>query len=248
MAMSEEFKRALAEGWEKAKEEKAKRRAENRERWRTRRDWSDDNKHKIAVEVEDPSGKEGVSTSLQRLRSIMADPNVALHRRLDAAEVILTFELGPGAGVGVDPDQIAAASFKFLRAVSDDATTPDALKFRALKSIVGIENARVAAKSGAEANIAKRQLVINLVNSVRSRLYREAGVWPVVVASGSDWGLQWEDDFPWPSEWPGDWAWPATGFNAKLQHGVSQSFLVELRSIRARNRADDWEKFLTPTN
>src|SRR6516162_11558400 len=107
MAMSEEFKRALAEGWEKAKEEKAKRRAENRERWQTRRDWSDDNKHKIAVEVEDPSGKEGVSTSLQRLRSIMADPNVALHRRLDAAEVILTFELGPGAGVGIDPDQIA---------------------------------------------------------------------------------------------------------------------------------------------
>jgi hypothetical protein len=246
--MSDEFRRKTEEGWEKAKADKAARRKANRERWAKRRDWSDDNEHKIAIEVEDPSGKEGVSTSLQRLRSIMADPNVALHRRLDAAEVILTFELGPGAGVGIDPDQIAAASFKFLRAVSDDATTPDALKFRALKSIVGIENARVAAKSGAEANIAKRQLVLNLVNSVRSRLYREAGVWPVVVASGSEWALRWEDDFPWPSEWPGSWAWPPTTFSTALQHGISDTFRAELLSIRATNRPDTWEKFLTPTH
>jgi hypothetical protein len=88
----------------------------------------------------------------RKMRAIMADPNARLYRRLDAAEVVLSYECGVGAGVGVDPETIAAASFKFLRAAADDVSTPEALKFRALKSIVAVENARAQAKSSAITN------------------------------------------------------------------------------------------------
>jgi hypothetical protein len=245
MAMSEEFRRAMADGWEEAKKAKAERRAENRRKWSERRDWSDDNQHKIEAEVPiEPTSEAGGSRSLSKLRSLMANPSVALHRRLDAAEIILVYELGPGAAVGADPEQVAAASYRFLNVVVDDPQTPEALRFRALRSIAAVENARAAQKSNAVTNADKHALLVALVNAERSRAIRAADCWS--KAKETDvWALRSSDDFPWPEGWPGDWEWPATSFAAELEQASDvTAFREKLRSIRARNRDDNWERFL----
>jgi hypothetical protein len=249
--MSDEFRRKTEEGWQKAKEAKAKRRAENREKWSRRRDWSSEEEHKIAVDIEDTPGSsdEHVSASLRQMRAIMGDSTVALFRRLDAAEVLLSYELGPGAAVGVDPELIASTSYRFLKAVVEDSSTPEALRFRALKSIVAVENARAQAKSSAVTNAEKRELLLRLVNAERVRALRASGNWPEAVKGGDQWALKRSDDFSWPDGWPGDWPWPCKTFSTALEqvHDVT-TFREQLRSVRARNRADDWELFFGPTH
>jgi hypothetical protein len=133
MPMTPEVRQKWTEAWREAQKAKDERRKENREKWAKRRDWSDDNEHKIAVAIE--ANGAGGSRSLAALRTIMADPDTPLHRRLGAAEVVLAFELGPGAAVGADVDKIAAGSYQFLNAVIDTPGTPEALRFRCLKMI-----------------------------------------------------------------------------------------------------------------
>ena len=249
VTMSEEFRRKTMEGWEKAKEARAQRRKENREKWAKRRDWDSDNDHKLDTEVEDiPSEASKGSGSLAKMRAIMLDNSVALYRRLEAAEVVLSYELGPGAGVGIDPDEIAAVSFKFLRTVVDSTSTPEALRFRALKAIISVENARAQAKSTAITNTEKREVLLNLVNSERVSELRDAGVWSEVAKTDQQWALKWEDSFDWPDkDWPGQWAWPVSTMVLSLEQ-LSDIVLFRqaLRSVRARNRVDDWERFLEP--
>jgi hypothetical protein len=134
----------------------------------------------------------------------MGDPNVALHRGIEAAETLVPFEIAPGAANNVDPELVAAKSFQFLRAVIDAKETPEALRFRALKCVAGIENARVQLKSTSVINADKRALLLNLVNAERSRALRDAGVWPEAVKTDA-WTLRSSHDFPWPEGWPGDW-------------------------------------------
>ena len=95
---------------------------------------------------------------------------------------------------------------------------------------------------------AKRELLIALINAERVRTFRAAGVWFEAVKTDA-WALKNGDDFPWPAGWPGDWAWPPATFWVALDqaHDVA-TFREQLRSIRARNRADDWEQFLAPTH
>jgi hypothetical protein len=250
MARSKAFEQALVEGWQKAKEAKAKRRAENREKWSRRRDWSSEEEHRIAVGIEDTPGSsdEHASASLRQMRAIMGDSTTALFRRLDAAEVLLSYELGPGAAVGVDPELIASTSYKFLKAVVEDGSTPEALRFRALKSIVAVENARAQAKSSAATNAEKRELLRKLVNSERVRSFRAAGVWSEAVKTDG-WVLRNSDTFDWPLGWPGQWAWPAVIFSAVLEQSRDvTAFREQLRAIRATNRPDDWERFLASTD
>jgi hypothetical protein len=248
--MPEEFRRKTMEGWEKAKQEKLKRRAENREKWARRRDWSSDDEHKIAVGVEDTSASsdESISASLRQMRVIMADSTVPLFRRLDAAEVLLSYELGPGAAVGVDPELIASTSYKFLKAVADNASTPEALKFRALKLVVSVENARAQAKSSAITTAEKRQLLIGLINNARSCSFRAAGTWSEAVKT-TEWALTSSDTFDWPKGWPGEWSWPLASFSALLEQAQDVTAFRELLlSIRATNRDDRWEDYLGPTH
>jgi hypothetical protein len=242
----EEHRRIWTEAWTEARQRKDQRRAENRERWAKRRDWSDDNEHKVAVAIE--ANGAGGSRSLAALRAIMADPDTPLHRRLDAAEVVLAFELGPGAAVGADIDQIAAGSYQFLNAVIDTAGTPEALRFRCLKMIASVENARAASKNTVAEHAAKRALLLKLVNSERVRTFRAAGVWSEAVRTDA-WALKTSDDFPWPAGWPGDWPWPPASFSTALENvfGVT-AFKEQLRAVKATNRADDWERFLGPTH
>jgi hypothetical protein len=73
---------------------------------------------------------------------------------------------------------------------------------------------------------------------------RRAGTWNTVL--NESWALRAEDTFDWPSGWPGAWQWPATSCSKELQNGRDiEAFRRELLSVKARNRLDDWERFLT---
>jgi hypothetical protein len=245
MARDGEFQRALRAGWEKAKQDKLKRRADNREKWARRRDWSSDDEHVSDARVEENVSEtvDNAAASLTKMRRIMSNPALPLYRRLEAAEIVLSYELGPGAAAGTNPEQIAAGSYKFLRAVTDDETTPESLKFRALKALVGIENSRAAARSINATHEEKRRLLLNLINAERVQALRRAGTWNTVL--NQQWALESSDQFDWPEGWPGLWQWPVNSFSNQLSKGSNvDAFRRELLSIRAKNRPDDWERFL----
>ena len=252
---SDEYRRVLDDAWQTARAEKLERRRQNREAWASSPNNSH-NRHKndaivSSLELEENTAAGG-SESLRKLRAIMADTNPQLYRRLDAAEVVLSYELGPAAAVGADPSEIAAGSYHFLKAVADAPETPEALKFRALKSIVTVENARVQVKNTAVEYSAKRELVVKLCNAERGRALRAAGVWRGVIARGDPWSLETTDEFDWPNpQWPGDWTWPPhNNWSAMLEAAGgdaarNEAFRAQLRAIKAKNRPDDCEKLLS---
>jgi hypothetical protein len=189
----------------------------------------------IAAEVvSDANG----SASLHRLRRIMGSPDIQLYRRMDAAEIILGYELAPGAVAGADPDEISAGSYRFLKAVIDDPETPEALEFRALKCIAQVENARAQIRNAGEQLGMKRALFVELVNAERRHTLIAAGKWP---ASGP-WCLETSDTFVWSADWPGLWGWPPRAIGAAYKPDSRDAFRTMLRSVRATNRDDDWDK------
>lgn len=195
---SKEFNDLMIAGWLKKKEERAQARKENKERWAKRRDWSDTSEHRTDIAIEAlPEGNE--SRSLKRLRQIMGDTQAALTRRLEAAELVLTYELAPAAGVGVDPEAIAASSYQFLAAVAEADGTPEALRFRALKSIAAVENARAALKTSAQGLQARHRLANDLANAELQRALRAQDRWREAVSQGSWWTAAGED---WAGPWP----------------------------------------------
>jgi hypothetical protein len=179
--MSDELRQKTMEGWQQAKADKLERRRQNREKWAQRRDWSDDNQQTLDTGNIPQDTNGNTSASLQQLRDIMTNSGVPLFRRLDAAEVLLTYELGPAAAVGADPEQIASVSYRFLKSVVDNNSTPEALRFRALKSIVAVENARASVKSTAAEYQAKRELLCRLIVAERQSALRTAGRWAEAV-------------------------------------------------------------------
>jgi hypothetical protein len=234
--MPEEFRRKTMEGWEKAKADKLKRRAENREKWAKRREWSDDNQHTVEAEVSIEPNGEG-SASLQQLRALMANPSVPLYRRLDCAEVILSYELGPAAAVGADPDMIAAGSYRFLKEIAATQAVPEALRFRALKSIVAVENARASITNTAANDSVKRHLWLALLNATRSARLRREGHWP---PPDDSWALT-IDDVELPQSWRGQ-PWPPVSFAAALEEGDTSALKAELTAMAERSSATKPQK------
>jgi hypothetical protein len=240
------------ENWSEARKAREQRRAENRANW-ANSPLNAANRHKdtygaTAPEIASEANGGGGSRSLAALRTIMADPNTPLHRRLDAAEVVLAFELGPGAAVGVDIDQIAAGSYLFLNTVIGTPGVPEALRFRALRLVASVENARAASKNTVAEHEAKRRLLINLANSRRIAALRKAGTWARVVESNEPWALEAGDTIDWPnSQWPGTWPWPPASFAAELEHADPEriaAFKQELLNIRTTNRVDRFDEIL----
>jgi hypothetical protein len=129
------------------KEARAARRAANQEEWR--RNHINSNQQTAALrEIAAPELPEPEDTSpLEKLRAIMLDSTQLLYRRLDAAELVLAYELAPGALVDVPPSEVAANSYRFLRGVADAPDVPERLQFRALKAILSINHKRAAAAS-----------------------------------------------------------------------------------------------------
>jgi hypothetical protein len=238
--------------WAEAKKAKEDRRRQNREGWAVS-PHNSHNRHKqdavvLGLSLDEEAAAGGGSASLRKMRAIMADTNAQLYRRLDAAEIVLSYELSPGAAVGADPNTIAAASYHFLKAVADDPQVPEALKFRALKSIVAIENQRVQVKNSAAEYDTKKRLSIALCNAERGRALRAAGVWRQVIERNEPWFLEAGDDLAAPPGWfDGGWHWPTSSFAAQLEHADPEriaAFKQELLNIRATNRVDRFDEIL----
>jgi hypothetical protein len=255
MPMTPEVHQKWTEAWQQAKAEKLKRREQNREEWRTSpknaMNVRGEMLEALAVPGEPHDDESNGSSSLDQLRRIMGDPSIVLHRRIDAAEVLVPFEIAPGAATNVDPDQVAAKSFQFLRAVIDAKETPEALRFRALKCVAGIENARVQLKNSNVTNAVKKELLVKLVNAERNRRLRQTGRWPEIVASDMQWFVTTSDDLEAPAGWYNDsWVWPVAGFAAQLEHIDTERtaiFKQQLLAIRPANRIDPFDQLLANT-
>jgi hypothetical protein len=215
MPMTPEVRQKWTEAWREAQKAKDERRRLNREKWAKRRDWSDDNEHKLEADVAIEPNGEG-SDSLRAMRKIMADTNAQLYRRLDAAECVLTYELGPAAAVGADPATIAAASYRFLKTVAEDASVPEGLRFRALRSVLSVENVRASITNTAANDAVKRQLWLGMLNATRSARLRRSGQWP---PPDDSWAFK-EADVELPRSWIGQ-TWPPTEFAALLDTDAS---------------------------
>jgi hypothetical protein len=108
-------------------------RRENMRRWATSPDNANNQKSATLAAVAEVPPEEPIPpiASLEALRALMVNAELPLHRRIDAAEVVLSYELGAASLAGADPDvPIAAASFKFLQAVASNPEVPEALRFR----------------------------------------------------------------------------------------------------------------------
>lgn len=207
------------------------------------------------VVLEDPG--DGGSASLATLRTLMADNNLPMHRRIDAAEVVLGYELGNAALVGAAPDTpIAAASFKFLQAAASNPEVPEALRFRCLKSIAAIENAR-ASKSSASTSASHRSLVVALVNAARRAELSKAGVFERAIAEGLEWAISAADEFDEPAlprPHAGTTIQPDGRGVGAAMHGLSRHSLSQkehadevhqaLLAVVARNRPDEWRRLI----
>lgn len=174
------------------------------------------------VQTEEPAEPLG-SDSLGRMRAIMLDATATLGRRLDAAETLSMYELGIAGAVGVAPDEIAASSHKFLRAVVDAEQTPDAARYRALKALIIIENRRAAARSSSDSHRQHREMLRRIINAARSAELRRAGTWQDVVDRGEEWALTTADTFDEPET---------------LEHEA-------LLGVKAKTRPDDWRQLLS---
>lgn len=200
------------------KAQKQKQREANKEGWKEQPEnagalWLSRNQdiNKAFEDVLAPAiDGEDVSASLQKLRAIMADTKKPLYQRIGAAEIIIQYELAPGSASGSDPDQIAASSFQFLRAVADNEKTPEALLFRALKCIAQVENTRAQIKNAGASNAQKREMLTAIANAERRRGLMPKRSWP--PKSGS-WAL---DEAQWAPGWPGAWMWPPATMAANL--------------------------------
>jgi hypothetical protein len=136
---------------DEAKAARRKQREEKREAWRFARENANSEMLEcreavISVAINSPVDLDD-SSPLEKLRAIMLDSTQLLYRRLDAAELVLAYELAPGALVDVPPSDVAAISFRFLRGVAEATETPERLRFRALKSMLAIQHKRAAAAS-----------------------------------------------------------------------------------------------------
>lgn len=239
------------------RQRKEAQRQANRERWEDH----PDNMHArrrplrqpvpgINFEVEPING----SASLNALREIMADGEVPINRRVDAAEIVLGYELSPAALANADPTvPVSAASFKFLQTAASNAEVPEALRFRCLKLVAQIENARASKVNvGAIAN--HRHLMITLVNNARRAELIRAGVFHQVIANNEQWSLSSADDFDEPIlpqfSYSGRIEQDGRGVGAAM-HNLARSDAQSaeqihqiLLSVSAKNRLDDWRRLI----
>ena len=152
--------------------------------------------------------------------------------------------MGPGAVAGVDPDAVAADSYRFLRAVVDASDVPEGLMFRALRAVAQVENTRAAIRNAGEMLGVKKEMLVNLINSVRRAALADAGVWADTVRRGERWFVDMNDNVALPASWL-RMGWPLTEIAVSYcVAGDAERFRRELRSIHAMNRSDDWERLL----
>jgi hypothetical protein len=231
--------------WTEAKKAKAERREANRAAWQASKKNAINQREAtldaIAPEVAIEPIADAVQAngSLARMRAIMADPDAPLYRRIDAAEVILAYELGPGAAVGIDPDQIAAPAYRFLKAVVEASETPEALQFKALKLIVGIENSRKAAVQSSDQYAANKELLRRMVNGLRHMENVTDGAEHELLPPGADFDLPegWANRQT-PSD-PGGQLERLMAMPEAERKARHEALCAKLRTVQAKKRNGD---------
>jgi hypothetical protein len=237
--MSEEFKKAMEEGWARAREAKDQRRAENRAKWAQRRDWSTNTEHRADIEIPiTPVPDEAQSTgAMAQLRAILADTQAHTHERIKSARILLDYEVTSGAASRIDYNMIDSPAYQFLRLTADDPKTPRPLKFQCLESLLPIENLKKP-KADPDQQRQIHEFRVELVNAERRTAYAEVGLrWSAANR------LLTTDDFEWPEP-----ELPALVPFARIlelpeaeQAARAAATRAQLRSVRARNRPDNWE-------
>jgi hypothetical protein len=219
------------------KEPKQLRRIKNRERWDT---------HPLNANAAHAEMKQLLKRipvpevtdvgSLSQLRAIVADTEAPLYRRVEAAEIVLSYELAPGSAINMPQEQIAAASYRFMQAVADHAETPDNIRFKCLRSLASIENAR-ARVGDTEALADRRVHLLELVNAARRRHLISSGCWP----ASHRWQLDPSDDIDIPrlSQSLDSIGTSLDRASASARASDRRSLLL---SIVARNRPDNWRQ------
>jgi hypothetical protein len=234
------------EHWDEARKAKDERRKSNRAKWSERRDWTDDNKVIAPAIALESTEETNTSGSLAELRKIMADVAAPLHRRIDAAETVISFELAPGAAADLEPDLVASVAYKFLQSVVASSQTPDALKFKSLRLLASVENQRAQLRSTSASLHAKRELLVGLCNAQRVQQLVGAKRWP--PPTGAQWALTLADDIAWPEGWPGAWSWPLNTSLAAAFSKPSNAVRANFGAIRAKNRQDEFDRILAGEN
>jgi hypothetical protein len=246
-------------------EQREAKRAANKEAWKTHpananAAWMQrqaELKAATSIKLPEIAADQPETGAMGRLRKVMLDPAEPLYRRIDAADAILSYELAPGGAIDVPADQIAATSYLFLKAVSEDADTPEALRMRADKLLLAVENRRRSASTdGPAQHHASREFWRAMINAERREALREAGVWHRVVDLDETWALHVNDSFDLP-EVPeldvgtsiskagfGDYLDALKRVPKEVKDAYHEERRAVLLSVRAKNRPDNWENLL----
>lgn len=240
MGKSAEFHQKMVEGWATAREAKDRRRAENRAKWSTsRKDWADERSLKAEIPVDDEAlGDDRGSPALAQLRIILADIDQPLYRRVEVGEIILGYELGPGAAAGADPETVVSPAYQFFQRLIADAATPENLRLRALRQVVAVEAHRASLRNTSEQLYEKHALLAGLANAERKLAMVAAHAWP--PEPDLRWALD-VGDVTLPSSWLAA-NWPPQAISG-MYRGVSDEFRAMLRGIRGGESDTFWERF-----
>jgi len=193
--------------------------------------------------------------SLERLRAIYWDRMVPMGRRLRAAEHVMRYELGPGSAVGLEPHEIASDAYKFFALVAHAPDVSGPHRQSALEAMTVVENARAVAGAKGREQGEQRILTVRMVNAERSLALRAAGDWERVLRENRVWALRGEEEVEVrelpdqglrrsPTDGIGDMLNRAQAQPASEQEARREARRAALRQVRAKNRADAWERLL----
>jgi hypothetical protein len=161
------------------KKTRAEKRAENQARWIA----EPDNAHgqlaraKEIIKAKPPKITGIEDLSINTLRGMMRDDDEPIGRRVEAAEVVLGYELPPAALANATVEPISSEAYTFLKYIAHMQEAPSALKFRALKALSAIESTKPR-KIDPQAVQDQRRREIRLINAARRAELQSRGLWP----------------------------------------------------------------------
>jgi hypothetical protein len=210
----------------KRKKTRAEKRAENQARWIA----EPDNVHgqlarvRETIKANPPKITSLEDLSINTLRSMMRDDDEPIGRRVEAAEVVLGYELPPAALANATVEPISSEAYTFLKYIAHMHEAPSALKFRALKALSAIESAKPR-KVDPQAVEDQRRREIRLINAARRADLQARGMWPSPVRG---WFIRPDDAVDLP-----DTPDQTTGAGGR----TPEQYLA----VRITNRPDPWD-------
>lgn len=209
------------------KKTRAEKREENKARWLS---YPDNIHGELArasetIKIKPPQITGIEDLSINVLRRMMRDDDEPIGRRVEAAEIVLGYELPPAALASATVEPVSSEAYIFLKYIAHMTEAPSALKFRALKALSAIESAKPRKIDPQEADN-RRRWQIALVNAARRVELQARGAWP----TDNSWFIGPGDvvDFL-------DSVEPNTGAGGRARERE------QLLAVRIKNRPDPWD-------